>query len=339
MVFITAEEILETVRMIRSENLDVRAVTMGISLDDCAAARPAPHGRAHPRQDRAPRRPPGGGRRRAAGEVRHPDRQPARLGHAHRPAWSAATTRPPTSRSRTRSTRPPSEVGIDFVGGFSALVQKGFTRGDAALIEAIPEAISSTQRVCSSVNVASTRAGINMDAVVRMADVLLGGLASARRTDDCIGCAKIVVFCNVPEDNPFMAGAMHGSGEPEVQHQRRHLRPRRGAQRRRRTTPTPRSSSSPTSSSARRSRSRASASSSPGGLADARRRRWASSTSRWRPRRRWATPSPRSSRAWAWSRSAPPAPPRRWRCSTTPSRRAAPWPRRPPAASPAPSSP
>ena len=107
------------------------------------------------------------------------------------------------------------EVGIDFIGGFSALVQKGFTRSDAALIEAIPEAIGATRRVCSSVNVASTRAGINMDAVVRMADVLL---AVAKRTaaDDSIGCAKIVVFCNVPEDNPFMAGALHGSGEPEV---------------------------------------------------------------------------------------------------------------------------
>jgi len=105
------------------------------------------------------------------------------------------------------------EVGIDFIGGFSALVQKGFTRGDAALIEAIPDAIGGTKRVCSSVNVASTRAGINMDAVLRMADVLLA--VSKRTADhDSIGCAKIVVFCNAPEDNPFMAGAMHGSGRP-----------------------------------------------------------------------------------------------------------------------------
>src|SRR5664280_2502632 len=95
------------------------------------------------------------------------------------------------------------------------MVQKGFTRGDAALIEAIPEAISSTQRVCSSVNVASTRAGINMDAVVKMADVLLD-VAGRTAAHDSIGAAKIVTFCNVPEDNPFMAGALHGSGEPEV---------------------------------------------------------------------------------------------------------------------------
>ncbi len=110
---------------------------------------------------------------------------------------------------------PEEQTIIDFVGGFSALVQKGFTRGDAALIEAIPEAISATSRVCSSVNVASTRAGINMDAVVRMADVLLA-VSKMTGEHDSIGCAKIVVFCNVPEDNPFMAGAMHGSGEPEV---------------------------------------------------------------------------------------------------------------------------
>src|SRR5664280_2005519 len=95
------------------------------------------------------------------------------------------------------------------------MVQKGFTRGDAALIEAIPEAISSTQRVCSSVNVASTRAGINMDAVVRMAHVIKA-LSKLTAANDSIECAKLVVFCNVPEDNPFMAGALHGSGEPEV---------------------------------------------------------------------------------------------------------------------------
>ena len=95
------------------------------------------------------------------------------------------------------------------------MVQKGFTRGDTALIESIPEAIGGAQHVCSSVNVASTRAGINMDAVVRMADVLLA-VAKLTADHDSIGCAKIASFCNVPEDNPFMAGALHGSGEPEV---------------------------------------------------------------------------------------------------------------------------
>ncbi len=214
MVFITAEEILETVSMIRSENLDVRAITMGISLDDCAerdARRTAERihakivrhaGRlvdvAHELQEKYGI--PIVNRRVSLtpiAEVVGSDDPEDLVGVAH--ALDAAAD----------------EVGIDFIGGFSALVQKGFTKSDAALIEAIPEAIGSTSRVCSSVNVASTRAGINMDAVVRMADVLL---SVSRRTaaHDSIGCAKIVVFCNVPEDNPFMAGALHGSGEPEV---------------------------------------------------------------------------------------------------------------------------
>jgi hypothetical protein len=213
-VFITAEEILETVSMIRSENLDVRAITMGISLDDCAerdARRTAERihakivrhaGRlvdvAHELQEKYGI--PIVNRRVSLtpiAEVVGSDDPEDLVGVAH--ALDAAAD----------------EVGIDFIGGFSALVQKGFTKSDAALIEAIPEAIGSTSRVCSSVNVASTRAGINMHAVVRMAEVLL---SVSRRTaaHDSIGCAKIVVFCNVPEDNPFMAGALHGSGEPEV---------------------------------------------------------------------------------------------------------------------------
>ncbi|MDR2111233.1 MAG: PFL family protein [Spirochaetaceae bacterium] len=106
------------------------------------------------------------------------------------------------------------ELGIDFVGGFSALVQKGFSRGDRRLINAIPEALALTERVCASVNVASTRSGINMDAVRDMGDVIK---AAAEKTGsrDGIGCAKLVVFCNAPEDNPFMAGAFHGPGEGE----------------------------------------------------------------------------------------------------------------------------
>ena len=214
MVFITEQEILETVSMITSENLDVRAVTMGISLADCSerdARRTAE--RIHAKIVRR------AGRLVAVAteleqkygipivnkrvsltpiaEVVGSDDPAAYVEVAH--ALDAAAE----------------EIDIDFVGGFSAMVQKGFTHGDAALIAAIPEAIGGTQRVCSSVNVASTRAGINMDAVVRMADVLLD-VSKRTAAEDCIGCAKIVVFCNVPEDNPFMAGAMHGSGEPEV---------------------------------------------------------------------------------------------------------------------------
>ena len=214
MVFITAHEILETVSMIRSENLDVRTITMGISLHDCSDRDPKHVAeRVHNKIVRRAGRLvsvarqleekygiPIVNRRVSLTPIAHivgSDDPQAYVTVAH--ALDAAAQ----------------EVDIDFVGGFSCMVQKGFTRGDAALIEAIPEAISSTQRVCSSVNVASTKAGINMDAVVRMADVVRA-VAKLTAKHDSIGAAKIVVFCNVPEDNPFMAGALHGPGEPEV---------------------------------------------------------------------------------------------------------------------------
>lgn len=106
------------------------------------------------------------------------------------------------------------EVGVNFVGGFSALVEKGCTKGDNLLIESIPQALASTERVCASVNLASSKAGINMDAVLKMSEIIK---ESARLTkdNDGIGAAKLVVFCNVPGDNPFMAGAFCGMGEPE----------------------------------------------------------------------------------------------------------------------------
>jgi uncharacterized protein (UPF0210 family) len=213
-VFITAQEILETVSMIRSENLDVRAVTMGISLTDCA--------------DRDPQR---------VAELVHA-KIVRRAGRLVSVALEIEEKYGIPIVNRRVSVTPiahvvgsgdpgafvtvahaldaaAEEIGIDFVGGFSALVQKGFTRPDTALMKAIPEAIASTNRVCSSVNVASTRAGINMDAVVLMADVLLD-VSRLTADRDSIGGAKIVTFCNVPEDNPFMAGAMHGSGEAEA---------------------------------------------------------------------------------------------------------------------------
>jgi uncharacterized protein (UPF0210 family) len=105
-------------------------------------------------------------------------------------------------------------VGVNFIGGFSALVHKGYTVGDRRLIASIPEALSSTKKVCSSVNLATTKSGINMDAVKEMGRIIK---KSAELTADSGGmaCAKLVVFANVPEDNPFMAGAFHGVGEPE----------------------------------------------------------------------------------------------------------------------------
>jgi uncharacterized protein (UPF0210 family) len=106
------------------------------------------------------------------------------------------------------------ELGIDFIGGFSALVQKGFTSGDERLINSLPNALSKTEKVCASVNVASTKSGINMDAV-RLMGKTIKEIAEKTSDKDGIGCAKFVVFCNAPEDNPFMAGAFHGPGEAE----------------------------------------------------------------------------------------------------------------------------
>ena len=107
------------------------------------------------------------------------------------------------------------EVGVDFLGGYSALVQKGFTKGDKILIDSIPEALALTDKVCSSVNVASSKAGINMDAVAILGEIIKK-TAFLTRERDSIGCAKLVVFANSVEDNPFMAGAYHGVGEYEV---------------------------------------------------------------------------------------------------------------------------
>ncbi len=107
------------------------------------------------------------------------------------------------------------EAGVDFLGGYSALVEKGFSRGDRALIESLPEALASTQRICSSINVASSRAGINMDAVALMGQQVIN-TAKATADRDGIGCAKLVIFANIPQDVPFMAGAYLGVGEPDV---------------------------------------------------------------------------------------------------------------------------
>ena len=106
------------------------------------------------------------------------------------------------------------KCGVNFLGGFSALVQKGFAPGDRELIAAIPEALAVTEHVCSSVNIGSTKTGINMDAVKLMGETVVKA-AEITKDRNCIGPAKLVVFCNAPEDNPFMAGAFHGAGEPD----------------------------------------------------------------------------------------------------------------------------
>ncbi|MEN6301432.1 MAG: PFL family protein [Armatimonadia bacterium] len=207
-------EVMETLQMIEEENLDIRTITMGISLRDCTGRDLAAMQRAIREKivRLADRLVP------VAQEIAHEFGIPIinkRLsvtpiglvgdGHTREGFLALAQTLDETAR----------EVGVDFIGGFSALVHKGYTRGDAALIEALPEALASTQVVCSSVNVATTRAGINMDAVAQMGEVLK---ETARLTAaQCgLGCAKLVVFANATEDNPFMAGAFHGIGEPEV---------------------------------------------------------------------------------------------------------------------------
>ncbi len=209
----SANEILETVRMVEHQNLDIRTITMGISLRDCA------HSEAKMVQtkiyDKITRL--------AQDLVKAGEEIEAAYGI---PVINKRISVTPISLVGESCSeydyvgiaealdRAAQEVGINFIGGFSALVQKGFTRGDVALVEAIPEALSRTKLVCSSVNVASTKAGINMDAVLKMGEVVVE-TARLTASQDGIGAAKLVVFCNVPEDNPFMAGAFHGVGEPE----------------------------------------------------------------------------------------------------------------------------
>ena len=119
-----------------------------------------------------------------------------------------------TSPSPGRSTPWPPRWSVDLVGGFTALVQKGWTEGDRRLIAILPEVLSTTKRVCASVNVGTTAAGINMDAILALGHVLKD-TAERTRDHDGFGCAKLVIFANAPTDNPFMAGAFHGAGEPD----------------------------------------------------------------------------------------------------------------------------
>lgn len=212
-LYLSPEEILETIRMVEYENLDIRTITMGISLRDCVDADPRLLGKKI--YDKIVRR--------AANLVKVGEDLQREYGI---PIINKRISVTPIALVAEECNademveiarvldRAASEVGVNFIGGYSSLVHKGFTRGDETLIESIPEALAVTERVCSSVNVGSTRAGINMDAVLRMGQVIKR-TAELTADQDGIGCAKLVVFCNTPEDNPFMAGAFHGVGEPE----------------------------------------------------------------------------------------------------------------------------
>ena len=207
-------EIIETISMIREECLDIRTITMGISLYDCQSENP----------DRLCERVYDRIMSRAANLVKTGEDIEKKYGIpiinkrvSVTPAALIAggfTADDAVKLAKTLD-KAAKELGINFIGGFSALVQKGFSNGSRAVISAIPQALSETERVCSSVNVASTKAGINMDAVAEMGKIIrqTADLTADRQS---IGCAKLVVFANVPEDNPFMAGAFHGIGEPET---------------------------------------------------------------------------------------------------------------------------
>lgn len=211
---ITPQEVAETLAMVSEQNLDLRTITMGISLNSCAdddldrmceklyerIVRQAEH------------------LVKVACDLEREygipiaNKRVSVTPIAHIAACTNATDLSPLAHALDRAAE---TLGIDFLGGFSALVHKGMGDADRRLIASIPEALATTTRVCSSVNVASTRAGINMDAVLLMAQTVL---EAARRTTDiqCYGAAKLVVFANMVEDSPFMAGAVHGGGEADA---------------------------------------------------------------------------------------------------------------------------
>ena len=208
------EEILETIKMTEIEHFDIRTVTIGISLRDCVDRnievtkqkiydKILKYGKNH---------------------VQFAKEIEAQFGISIANKRIAVTpiSIPFDSFNMAEFIeiakildKAAEHIGVDYLAGYSALVQKGFTNGEIELIKSIPTALSTTKRVCASVNVATTKAGINMDAINMMADVIKL-TAEKTKEHDSIGCAKLVVFCNVPEDNPFVAGAFHGISEPEV---------------------------------------------------------------------------------------------------------------------------
>jgi uncharacterized protein (UPF0210 family) len=207
------KDIMETISMIRDNNLDIRTITMGISLLDCAD--PDIDKSCTKVYDKICRL--AGDLVRTGDDIRDKYGIPVvnkRVSVTPIAMLAGVSGGDPVRYARTLD-RAAHEIGVDFIGGYSALVQKGFSAGDLALIDSIPQALCETELVCSSVNVGSTRAGINMDAVRLMGQkVRLAAELTAEK--QCIGAAKLVVFCNAVEDNPFMAGAFHGVGEADT---------------------------------------------------------------------------------------------------------------------------
>ena len=208
-------DIRQTLDMIDHQHLDIRTITMGISLRNCADRDPAAAcRRIYDKICACAERlvPVGEAIERELG-IPIVNKRISVTPISLVAESSDTEDYVPFAQTLDRAAK---TCGVNFVGGFSALVQKGFTFGDRRLLNAIPEALATTDLVCSSVNVGSTRAGINMDAVAEMGRVVK---RTAERTADRggFGCAKLVVFCNAVEDNPFMAGAFHGVGEPECE--------------------------------------------------------------------------------------------------------------------------
>ena len=211
---LNTSDVLETINMIREENLDIRTITMGISLLDCVSDD----------ENRLCDKIYNKITKTAQNLVSTGEDIEKQYGIpivnkrvSVTPISLVGGNLPPDAYIHIAKTldRAAKEIGINFIGGFSALVHKGATVGANNLISVIPEALTETDMVCSSVNVASTKAGINMDAVGKMGETIKRA-AYLSRDKGSIACAKLVVFANVPEDNPFMAGAFHGIGEPET---------------------------------------------------------------------------------------------------------------------------
>ena len=205
-------DIIETVNMIEQDNLDIRTVTMGISLMDCADSD----------IDKSCKKVYEKIIKKAGNLVETVCNIEAEYGV---PIINKRISVTPISMLVAVSGGDPvryakalqkaaDDTGVDFIGGFSALVHKGISAGDLELINSIPDALAQTSKICASVNVGSTKSGINMDAVKLMGEVVKK-TAELTKDNNCIGPAKLVVLCNAPEDNPFMAGAFHGVGEPD----------------------------------------------------------------------------------------------------------------------------
>lgn len=212
--YYTLEEIIDLIAAIGVETFDIRTVTLGISLDSCAdeditkCANKVYNKILKVAQNLVP----------TVNSIQKKygipivNKRISVTPIAQVAATCKAQSFVPIAQALDRAAQ---DLDIDFIGGFSANIQKGFKRSDQVLINSIPEALALTKRVCASVNVASSQAGINMDGVYRMAEIIKE-TAELTKENDGIGCAKLVVFANQPEDNPFMAGACHGNGEAEA---------------------------------------------------------------------------------------------------------------------------